>query len=418
MNATTSATPDETTAASFEERLERLRASHEAFVTRSNEPTDHTNGVFQRYQRPVLTAAHVPISWRYDLNPETNPYLMERLGVNAAFNAGAIKRDGRYLLVARVEGLRRKSFFAVAESENGVDNFRFRDEPITVPQAERPDTNLYDMRLTEHEDGWIYGVFCTERPAEGSGPNDTAAAEAQCGIARTEDLKEWERLPDLKTPSPQQRNAVLHPEFVDGRYAFYTRPQDGFIQAGSGGGIGWGLTDDIEQAEIEHEQIVDPRRYHTVKELKNGLGPPPLKTDEGWLHLAHGVQETAAGLRYVLYLFVTALDEPERVLHRPGGYFMAPKGEERVGDVPNVLFNNGWIADDDGTVYIYYASSDTRMHVATSTVDRLLDYAKNTPPDPGTTAECVEQRTALIARNRALHEDGVQSHRPDASETK
>ena len=409
---TTPATPAETTADSFEERLEQLRADHEALITRPNEPTARTNGRFQRYERPVLTSAHVPLDWRYDLNPETNPHLMERLGVNAVFNAGAIKMDGRYLLVARVEGDDRKSFFAVAESKNGVDRFRFWDEPITMPQTRRPDTNVYDMRLTRHEDGWIYGVFCTERPAEGEGPGDTAAAEAQCGIARTHDLRDWERLPDLKTPSPQQRNAVLHPEFVDGKYAFYTRPQDGFIQAGSGGGIGWGLAEDIEQAEISDEQIVDPRRYHTIKELKNGLGPPPIKTDDGWLHLAHGVREGAAGLRYVLYLFVTAPGEPERVIHRPGGYFMAPKGiaepgGERVGDVSNVLFNNGWIATDDGTVLIYYASADTRMHVATSTVERLLDYAKNTPPDPGTTAECVAQRKELIARNQALRENGM-----------
>ena len=371
-------------------------------MTRKNEPTDHTNGRFQRYRYPILTADHTPLHWRYDLNPETNPYLMERLGVNAVFNAGAIAMNDGYRLVARVEGDDRKSFFAVAESENGIDNFRFWDEPITMPQTERPDTNVYDMRLTRHEDGWIYGVFCTERPHPDSDSNETAAAEAQCGIARTHDLKDWERLPDLKTPSPQQRNAVLHPEFMDSQYAFYTRPQDGFLSAGSGGGIGWGLVDDIEQPEITDETIVDPRRYHTIKELKNGLGPPPIKTDDGWLHLAHGVRECAAGLRYVLYLLVTALDEPERVIHRPGGHFMAPKGEERVGDVSNVLFNSGWIVDDDGTVYIYYASSDTRMHVATSTVDRLLDYAKNTPPDPGTTAECVEQRKALIAHNRAL----------------
>jgi 4-O-beta-D-mannosyl-D-glucose phosphorylase len=409
---TSAATPADTTAASFEERLEQLRADHEALITRPNEPTARTNGRFQRYERPVLTGAHVPLDWRYDLNPETNPHLMERLGVNAAFNAGAIAMDGRYLLVARVEGHDRKSFFAVAESESGVDGFRFWDEPIAMPQTERPDTNVYDMRLTRHEDGWIYGVFCTERPAPDADEGDTTAAEAQCGIARTKDLKDWERLPDLKTPSPQQRNAVLHPELVDGKYAFYTRPQDGFVQAGSGGGIGFGLADDIEQAEVEREEIVDPRRYHTVKELKNGLGPPPLKTDDGWLHLAHGVRECAAGLRYVLYLFVTDLEEPQTVIHQPGGYFMAPKGiaepgGERVGDVSNVLFNNGWIATGDGTVLIYYASSDTRMHVATSTVDRLLDYAKNTPPDPGTTAECVAQRKELIARNRALHENGA-----------
>jgi len=415
MESTTSITIDKTTAASFEERLVRLRASHRQLVTRPNVPTKHTNGRFQRYRHPVLTAEHTPLFWRYDLDPDANPYLMERLGVNAVFNAGAIAMDGRYRLVARVEGDDRKSFFAVAESANGIDNFRFWGEPITMPQAERPDTNVYDMRLTRHEDGWIYGVFCTERPHPDAGPNETTAAEAQCGLARTRNLKEWERLPDLKTPSPQQRNAVLHPEFVDDRYAFYTRPQDGFLGAGSGGGIGWGLVDDIEQAEITDEQILDPRRYHTIKEMKNGLGPPPLKTEDGWLHLAHGVRECASGLRYVLYLFVTALDEPWRVTHRPGGYFMAPKGEERVGDVSNVLFNNGWIRGDDNTVYIYYASSDTRMHVATSTVDRLLDYAANTPPDPGTSAECVAQRKALIARNRELRTDDAFPHRTDMS---
>jgi len=383
----------------FDERVDALMAAHESLVERPNAPTDAYNGIFRRYEHPILTADHVPIEWRYDLNPETNPHLMERLRVNAAFNAGAMKWDGRYLLVARVEGADRKSFFAVAESPNGVDRFRFWDRPVVLPEADRPDTNVYDMRLTRHEDGWIYGVFCTERPPPDAGPNETAAAEAQCGIARTQDLKEWERLPDLETPSPQQRNAVLHPEFVDGKYAFYTRPQDGFVSAGSGGGIGWGLVDDIAEPVIEDETIVDPRVYHTIKEKKNGLGPPPIKTDEGWLQLAHGVRETAAGLRYVLYLFVTDPDDPSEVVHRPGGYLLAPKGQERVGDVSNVLFNNGWITDDDGTVYIYYASSDTRMHVATSTVDRLLDYAKNTPPDAGRSAASVQQRIDLIERN-------------------
>lgn len=372
---------------------------HEALIERLNEPHDGHNGIFQRYTHPILTREHIPIIWRYDLNPETNPHLMERLRVNATFNAGAIKLDGRYLLVARVEGADRKSFFAVAESPNGIDRFRFWDYPIELPETDRPDTNVYDMRLTRHEDGWIYGVFCTERPHPDAGPNDTTAAEAQCGIARTQDLKDWTRLPDLQTPSPQQRNAVLHPTFVDGQYAFYTRPQDGFVSAGSGGGIGWGLVDDITEPVIDDETIVDPRVYHTVKEKKNGLGPCPLRTEDGWLHLAHGVRETAAGLRYVLYLFVTALDDPTQVIHAPGGYLLAPKGEERVGDVSNVLFNNGWIADDDGTVYIYYASSDTRMHVATSTIDRLLDYARNTPPDAGRSAASVQQRIDLIDRN-------------------
>lgn len=383
----------------FDRRLDALRERYEKLVQRPNEPVSRHDGIVQRYEHPVLTADHAPLIWRYDLNPETNPYLMERLGVNAVFNAGAIKVDGRYLLVARVEGHDRKSFFAVAESPTGVDRFRFWDYPVVMPETDRPDTNVYDMRLTRHEDGWIYGVFCTERPHPDAGPNETTAAEAQCGIARTRDLENWERLPDLKTPSPQQRNAVLHPEFIDGRYAFYTRPQDGFVSAGSGGGIGWGLVDDIEEPAVEEETIVDPRVYHTVKEQKNGLGPPPIETDEGWLHLAHGVRDTAAGLQYVLYLFVTDKETPEEVIHRPGGYLLAPKGEERVGDVSNVLFNNGWIADDDGTVYIYYASSDTRMHVATSTVGRLLDYAKNTPPDAGRSAASVQQRIDLIDRN-------------------
>lgn len=382
-----------------EERVEALRAAHEALVERPNAPTDAYNGIVRRYERPILTSDHVPIEWRFDLNPETNPYLQERLRVNSTFNAGAIKRDDRYLLAVRVEGVDRKSFFAIAESPTGVDRFRFWDEPVVLPETDAPDVNVYDMRLTEHEDGWIYGVFCTERADPEAPPEDTTAAVAQCGIARTRDLKTWERLPDLETPSPQQRNAVLHPEFVDGHYAFYTRPQDGFVSAGSGGGIAWGLVDDVTDPVIEEETIVDPRRYHTIKEKKNGLGPCPLRTDEGWLHLAHGVRDTAAGLRYVLYLFVTALDDPTEVIHRPGGYLLAPKGEERVGDVSNVLFNNGWIVDDDGTVYIYYASSDTRMHVAVSTIDRLLHYAKNTPPDPGRSAASVQQRLDLIAHN-------------------
>lgn len=383
----------------FDERVDALRAAHESLVERPNAPTDAYNGIFRRYEHPILTADHVPIEWRYDLNSETNPHLMKRLRVNAAFNAGAIKWEGRYLLMARVEGADRKSFFAVAESPNGVDRFRFWDYPVVMPETDRPDTNVYDMRLTRHEDGWIYGVFCTERHHPDAGPNETTVAEAQCGIARTRDLEEWERLPDLKTPSPQQRNAVLYPEFVDGTYAFYTRPQDGFVSAGSGGGIGWGLVEDITEPVIEEETIVDPRVYHTIKEKKNGLGPPPIETDDGWLHLAHGVRDTAAGLRYVLYLFVTAPDNPQEVIHRPGGYLLAPKGKERIGDVSNVLFNNGWITDEDGTVYIYYASSDTRMHVATSTIDRLLDYAKNTPPDAGRSAASVQQRIDLIDRN-------------------
>ncbi|CAM3234315.1 glycoside hydrolase family 130 protein [Rhodothermus bifroesti] len=383
----------------FELRLRRLQAAYEALITRPNEPLPEDNGIVTRYRYPVLTAAHTPLFWRYDFNPETNPYLMERMGINAVFNPGAIKLGSRYLLVARVEGVDRKSFFAVAESPNGIDNFRFWDEPIALPETENPDVNVYDMRLTAHEDGWIYGVFCTERKDPSAPPTNTTAAVAQCGIARTKDLKTWERLPDLKTPSPQQRNCVLHPEFVQGKYAFYTRPQDDFIEAGSGGGIGWGLCEDITHPVIHEERIIDPRRYHTIKEAKNGLGPPPIKTPYGWLHLAHGVRHTAAGLRYVLYLFMTALDEPWRVIYAPGGYFMAPEGEERVGDVSNVLFCNGWILDDDGRVLIYYASSDTRCHVATSTLDRLLDYVMHTPPDGERSAACLQQRLNLIRRN-------------------
>ena len=381
----------------FGDRLARLGDRYEALVEQPNEPLDEGHGLFVRYRNPVLTAAHTPYFWRYDLDPRSNPHLMERLGINAVFNAGAIKYDGRYALVARVEGADRKSFFAVAESATGVDRFRFRDYPIEMPETDDPDVNVYDMRLTRHEDGWIYGVFCTERKDAAS--PDPSAAVAQAGLARTRDFASWERLPDLRTPSPQQRNVVLHPEFVDGRYGFYTRPQEGFIETGSGGGIGWGLCDDIENAVIAREDIVDPRIYHTIKEVKNGQGPPPLKTPEGWLHLAHGVRNTAAGLRYVLYLFVTDLEEPWRVTHAPAGYFLAPEGEERIGDVSNVVFSNGWIADEDGRVLIYYGSSDTRTHVAETTLDRLLDYATHTPADPLRSAACVQIRRDLIRRN-------------------
>ena len=388
---------------SFAARLERLQAAYEALVTRKNEiDTTWYNGVVDRYKYPILTAAHTPLHWRYDLNPVTNPYLMERMGINAVFNAGAIEMEGKILLVCRVEGVDRKSFFAVAESTTGVDNFRFWDRPIVMPETEDPDVNVYDMRLTQHEDGWIYGIFCTERKDPNAPPGDTSRAVAQAGIARTRDLKVWERLDDLVTPSPQQRNVVLHPEFVQGRYAFYTRPQDDFILAGRGGGIAFGLADDIEHAVIEEETIIDPRVYHTIKELKNGAGAPPIKTPEGWLHIAHGVRGCAAGLRYVLYAFLCDLEEPDKVLYRPGGYLMAPYGEERVGDVSNVLFCNGAVARDDGTLFIYYASSDTRMHVATTSVDRMLDYVKNTPPDGGRSAACVAQRLELIDRNLAF----------------
>jgi 4-O-beta-D-mannosyl-D-glucose phosphorylase len=386
-----------TSAESAEARLSRLMREHDSLVTRSNAPIPDDNGVVVRYRYPVLTARHTPIEWRFDVNPATNPFMMERLGINAVFNPGAIKYDGKYCLVARVEGVDRKSFFAVAESPNGIDNFRFRDYPIRMPETEAPDVNVYDMRLTAHEDGWIYGVFCTERKDESL--SDLSAAVAQAGIARTRDLQTWHRLPDLRTPSEQQRNVVLHPESVDGKYAFYTRPQDSFIEAGSGGGIGWALCQNIEQPVVEHEAILDHRRYHTIKEAKNGQGPAPLKTPVGWLHLAHGVRNTAAGLRYVLYLFMTSLEEPWRVTHAPGGYFLAPEGDERVGDVSNVLFVSGWIADEDGRVLIYYASSDTRVHVATSSIERLVDYAVNTPEDPLRSAACVEQRIDLIRRN-------------------
>lgn len=384
---------------SFESRKRRLFAGYGELLARKNRPVD-TNGVWTRYADPVLTAAHVPPFWRYDLNPATNPNLIERIGVNSVFNAGAIKLDGRYLLVARVEGSDRKSFFAVAESADGIDGFRFRDHPVTMPETDDPDVNVYDMRLTRHEDGWIYGVFCTERK-DMSAPGDLSAATAAAGIARTRDLVRWERLPDLKSAS-QQRNVVLHPEFVNGRYAFYTRPQDDFINAGSGGGIGWALVDDICNAVVTDEKIIDPRLYHTVKEVKNGEGPQPIKTGAGWLHLAHGVRACAAGLRYVLYLYMTALDDPSRVTAAPSGYFMAPEGEERAGDVSNVLFCNGWI-EDGGKVFIYYASSDTRMHVATSTVDLLVDYCINTPQDGLRSAASVNNINQLIKNNNGFY---------------
>jgi 4-O-beta-D-mannosyl-D-glucose phosphorylase len=382
----------------FDARVRALVGAYEALVTRPNQRVAGGSGVIDRYRHPALTASHTPVFWRYDLTESTNPHLLERLGVNAVFNPGAIKHDGRYLMVPRVEGVDRKSFFAVAESPNGIDQWRFWDYPIRLPETGEPDVNVYDMRLTRHEDGWIYGVFCTERK-DPCAPTDPSAAIAQAGIARTRDLLTWERLDDLRTRSRQQRNVVLHPELVDGKYAFYTRPQDGFIDTGSGGGIAWGLAESIEHAVIEHEQIIDPRLYHTVKEVKNGQGPPPIKTKEGWLHLAHGVRNTAAGLRYVLYLFVTDLAEPWRVIHAPGGYLIAPEGDERVGDVSNVVFSSGWIADDDGTVFIYYASSDTRIHVATSSVARLVDHAIYAPPDPLRSAASVEQRYDLIRRN-------------------
>jgi 4-O-beta-D-mannosyl-D-glucose phosphorylase len=384
----------------FVKRLEQLESAYQALLREANEPAKESNGVYQRYKNPVLTAKHTPLFWRYDLDADSNPYLMERFGINAVLNAGAIKFNDKYIVVARVEGADRKSFFAIAESLNGIDNFRFWDYPLIMPETENPDTNVYDMRLVRHEDGWIYGLFCTERRDPNAKPGDQSSAIAQCGIARTMDLKTWERLADLKTRSPQQRNVVLHPEFVNGHYGFYTRPQDGFIDAGNGGGIGFGLSQSIVNAEVEQEVIVDRKVYHTVYELKNGLGPAPIKTKHGWLHLAHGVRNTAAGLRYVLYLFMTDLQDITKVIYQPAGYFMAPEGEERIGDVSNVLFSNGWILDEDGTVFIYYASSDTRLHVATSTLAQLLDYVMNTVTDGFRSAASVAKLISVIEKNR------------------
>ncbi|WP_207434279.1 glycoside hydrolase family 130 protein [Sabulibacter ruber] len=397
----------------FQKRQQALEKFHTELISRKNEKQPLGNGIYDKYKFPILTNQHAPIFWRYDLNPETNPYFMERIGVNAVFNAGAIKFNGKYLVVARVEGNDRKSFFAVAESPNGIDNFQFWEKPITMPETDDPDINVYDIRLVQHEDGWIYGLFCTERKDPEAPEGDQSSANAQCGIARTRDLVSWERLPDLKTTSPQQRNVVLHPEFINGKYALYTRPQDSFIEAGSRGGIGWGLTDSMENAVVDEEIIVDPKTYHTVYEVKNGQGPAPIKTEKGWLHLAHGVRNTAAGLRYVLYLFLTDLQDPSKVIAKPGGFFIAPEGEERVGDVSNVVFANGWILDEDGTVFIYYASSDTRTHVATSTVDKLLDYALNTPADGLRSAASVQQINNLIDKNLAYLESKKQVEAPE-----
>ena len=386
--------------AEFEKKVAALRAHHEELLTRPNTPKPWGNGIYEKYEHPILTAEHTPLEWRYDFDEKSNPFLMQRIMMNATLNSGAIKWQGRYLLVVRVEGADRKSFFAVAESPNGIDNFRFWDEPITMPEDVVPATNIYDMRLTAHEDGWIYGIFCAERHDD-SCPSDLSAATATAAIARTKDLRNWERLPDLKSAS-QQRNVVLHPEFVDGKYALYTRPQDGFIDAGSGGGIGWALVDDITHAEVREERIINARHYHTIMEVKNGEGPHPIRTPQGWLHLAHGVRGCASGLRYVLYLYMTALDDPTRVIAQPGGYFLVPEGEEYIGDVMNVAFANGWIADEDGRVYIYYASSDTRMHVATSTIERLVDYCLHTPADGLSTGASVETIKRLVEKNRKL----------------
>ena len=387
----------------FKQRLHALQQQYETLLQRQNTPLEDTNGIVRRYTFPVVTNGHIPLEWRYDLNPATNPFCLERIGVNACMNSGAIKWNGKYLLMVRVEGWDRKSFFAIAESPNGVDNFRFWERPVDLPDIDPAETNVYDMRLTAHEDGWIYGIFCSERHDPDAPPGDLSAAVAKAGIVRTKDLIDWERLPDLQAKS-QQRNVVLHPEFVYGKYALYTRPQDGFIAAGSGGGIGWALIDDMADARVLSELIIDKRYYHTIKEVKNGEGPHPIKTSEGWLHLAHGVRACAAGLRYVLYLYMTALDDPTKVISQPGGYFLAPKGDERVGDVSNVLFSNGWIADEDGTVFIYYASCDTRMHVAVSTVDLLVDYCMNTPQDGLRSAASVARINELIDRNKEYKE--------------
>ena len=385
----------------YDNRLHILTKEYDELISRENEKILPGNGVFERYKYPILTADHPPLEWRYDFNPETNPYLMERFGINAVFNAGAIKFNGKYLIMARVEGHDRKSFFAIAESPNGIDNFRFWEYPVQLPDLYPEETNVYDMRLTKHEDGWIYGIFCSESKDPDAPAGDLTSAIAAAGIIRSRDLKNWERLPNLVSQS-QQRNVVLHPEFVDGKYALYTRPQDGFIDAGSGGGISWALIDDITHAVVKKEIVIEQRHYHTIKEVKNGEGPHPLKTPEGWLHLAHGVRACAAGLRYVLYLYMTSLDDPSKVIAQPGGYFMAPVGEERTGDVSNVLFSNGWIADEDGTVYIYYASSDTRMHVATSTIERLIDYCRHTPEDRLRSTTSVKNIYDIIEANKLV----------------
>lgn len=388
-----------------EYRLTELKKAFKDLSKKNNKKEALSNGVFERYNNPILTKDHVPLPWRYDFDSKSNPFMMERIGVNAVFNSGAIKWNNKYILAVRVEGYDRKSYFAIAESDNGIDHFRFWDQPITLPQTENPDINVYDMRLTLHEDGWVYGVFCTERKDPTAPASDTSLAIAGAGIVRTKNLLHWERLPDLISNAGQQRNVVIHPEFVKGKYALYTRPQDGFINVGQGGGIGLGYVTSMENPVIENERIINNKHYHTVYELKNGLGPAPIKTKDGWLHLAHGVRNTAAGLRYTLYMFMTSLDDISKVTHVPGGYFMAPENEERVGDVSNVLFSNGWIHDDDGTVYIYYASSDTRMHVATSSIDRLVDYVKNTPADNFKSGESVKVINQLILKNSRIISD-------------
>ena len=387
----------------FQDRKVALEKEHTTLIGQKNAPQDHAgNGIYERYKNPVVTAAHVPLNWRFDLNEKTNPFLQERIGMNAAFNAGAMKWKGKYLLAVRVEGIDRKSFFAIAESPNGVDNFKFWDKPCVIPQTEEPDTNVYDMRLIDHEDGWIYGIFCTERKDPKAPKSDTSSAVANAGIVRTKDLINWERLPVLISNTGQQRNVVLHPEFVDGKYGLYTRPQDGFIDVGAGGGIGLGYVDDMTNPVVKDEKIIFGKQYHTIYELKNGLGPAPIKTEKGWLHLAHGVRNTAAGLRYTLYMFMTDLNDISKVTHVPAGHFMGPEGIERVGDVSNVLFSNGWIEDTDGTVYVYYASSDTRMHVAVSSVEKLVDYVVNAPSDTFISAGSVKTIINQIDKNNTI----------------
>lgn len=381
----------------FDEKVKALFQSYHQRINQKNKKQEDGNGIYDRYIRPAITRNHVPVFWEYDLDYNSNPHLMKRLGVNTTFNAGAIKLNGKYCMVVRTEGFDVKSIFAIAESPNGIDQWKFWDHPIVMPVNENPEMNVYDIRLTQHEDGWIYGLFCAERKDE-SQPNDSSAALASCGIARTRDLKSWERLHDLKSNAAQQRNCVLHPEFVNGKYMIYTRPQSAFIETGDSG-ICVGFSDSMEEAEIDEEVMMDPRTYHTVKEVKNGQGPPPIKTDKGWIHLAHGVRRTAAGLRYTLYLLLTDLNEPWKVIKRPSGHFIEPLQDERVGDVSNVTFSNGWICDEDGKVFIYYASSDTRMHVATTTVEKLLDYVLNTPEDAGRTQLCAAQRDAMIEKN-------------------
>ena len=382
----------------FQDKVKALRAHHEELLSRKNEPVEWGNGIYEKYKNPILTAEHTPLEWRYDFDEKSNPYLMQRIMMNATLNSGAIKWNGKYLLVVRVEGADRKSFFAVAESPNGVDNFRFWDEPITMPEDVIPATNIYDMRLTQHEDGYIYGVFCSE--SKDHSVSDLSAATAAAGIVRTKDLKTWERLDNLTTlHSPQQRNVCLHPEFVDGKYAFFTRPMDDFIDTGSGGGIGFGLCDDIEHAVIDEEKMTSLRKYHTITEVKNGEGATPIKTDRGWIHIAHGVRNTAAGLRYVIYVFATDLKDPSKVIAEPSGLLIGPRGSERTGDVSNVVFTNGAIVNEKNEVFIYYASADTRMHVATTTLDRLIDFTFNTPRDPGRSPDCVKQRCSMIEKN-------------------